>query len=201
MFGTAASLAGIQNSVKASIRNWATNSQIRLSTIGIEAKSPNRMMSTTTIVLRRSNRSANAPAKGPRTIAGSNRNSSTPPSAKLAAVKPSTSEGAGAGVGSRPSQSPKLDRDIESQSRRKSRTRRTARSLATRPTAPSTSADAPRSSSGGGAGGVVSERIGTPGGQRTGLRVPRRPHGTGQIRRLQPFHPPTTGSGGQPTDH
>ena len=42
-------------------------------------------MSVTTIVLRRSNRSAKAPASGPSTIAGSSRNSSTPPSAKLAA--------------------------------------------------------------------------------------------------------------------
>ena len=39
-------------------------------------------------------------------------------------------------IASRPSQSPKLDSDMDSQSWRKSRTRRTARSLATRPTAP-----------------------------------------------------------------
>jgi dTMP kinase len=111
MFGTAASLAGIQNRVKASIRNCATNSQIRLSTSGIEANSPNRMMSVTTIVFRRSNRSANAPARGPRTIAGSRRNSSTPPSAKFAAAKPSTSDVAVAVSASSPSQSPKLDSD------------------------------------------------------------------------------------------
>src|SRR3712207_8888500 len=52
----------------ASIRNWATKSQIRLSTSGMDANSPNRRTSQTTIVLRRSNRSANAPASGPRTI-------------------------------------------------------------------------------------------------------------------------------------
>ena len=46
------------------------------------------MMSTTTIVLRRSNRSAKAPASGPSTIAGSRRKSSTPPRAKLAAANP-----------------------------------------------------------------------------------------------------------------
>ena len=136
MFGTAASLAGIQNRVNASIRNCATNSQMRLSTIGIEANSPNRRTSTTTIVLRRSNRSANAPASGPSTIAGSSRNSRTPPRAKLAAANPLTSEVAVAVIASRPSQSPKLDSDIDSHSRRKSRTRRTARSLATSPTAP-----------------------------------------------------------------
>ena len=72
----------------ASIRNGATNSQIRLSTIGIDANSANRLTSATTIVLRRSNRSAKAPASGPSTIAGSSRKSSTPPSAKLAAAKP-----------------------------------------------------------------------------------------------------------------
>ena len=37
-------------------------------------------------------------------------------------------------IASRPSQSPKLDSDIDSHSRRKSRTRSTARSLATSPT-------------------------------------------------------------------
>jgi hypothetical protein len=35
MFGTAASLAGIQNRLIASMRNWAMNSQTRLSTSGI----------------------------------------------------------------------------------------------------------------------------------------------------------------------
>src|SRR5688500_12659801 len=115
MFGTAASLAGIQNRLNASMRNCATNSQTRLSTIGIEAKSAKRMTSVMTIVLRRSNRSAMAPARGPRTIAGSSRNSSTPPRAKLAAANPSTSEVAVAVIASSPSQSPKLDRDIDPQ--------------------------------------------------------------------------------------
>src|SRR4051812_14311674 len=135
MFGTAASLAGIQNSVKASMRNWATNSQTRLSTSGIDANRPTRMMSTPTMVLRRSKRSANAPANGPSTIAGSSRNNSTPPRAKLAAANPLTSEVAVAVMASRPSQSPKLDSAIDIQSRRKSRTCNTARSLPIRPTA------------------------------------------------------------------
>ena len=60
------------------------------------------MMSTTTIVLRRSNRSAKAPASGPSTIAGSSRKSSTPPRAKLAAAKPLTSDVAVAVIASRP---------------------------------------------------------------------------------------------------
>src|SRR4051794_14926019 len=136
MFGTAASLAGIQNRLIASMRNWATNSQTRLSTSGIETKNPNRRRSATTIVLRRSNRSANAPASGPSTMAGSSRNSSTAPSAKFLPAKLSTSEVAVAVMASSPSQSPKLDSAIDSQSLRKSRTRRTARIFATRPTAP-----------------------------------------------------------------
>src|SRR5688572_7007630 len=143
MFGTAASFAGIQKRLNASIRNCATNSQTRLSTIGIDAKSEKRMTSVTTIVLRRSHRSAMAPARGPRTIAGSNRNSRTPPRAKLAAANPSTSEVAVAVIARSPSQSPKLDSDIDSHSLRKSRTRSTARSFAARLTAPRTPGGAP----------------------------------------------------------
>src|SRR3954447_20022616 len=136
MFGTAASLAGIQNRLIASMRNWAMNSQTRLSTSGIETKNPKRRKSATTIVLRRSNRSANAPASGPSTMAGRSRKISTAPRAKFLPAKLSTSEVAVAVIASRPSQSPKLDSAIDSQSRRKSRTRRTARIFATRPTAP-----------------------------------------------------------------
>src|SRR4051794_26983651 len=136
MLGTAASLAGIQNRLIASMRNWAMNSQTRLSTSGIETKNPKRRKSATTIVLRRSNRSANAPASGPSTMAGRSRKISTAPRAKFLPAKLSTSEVAVAVIASRPSQSPKLDSAIDSQSRRKSRTRRTARIFATRPTAP-----------------------------------------------------------------
>jgi hypothetical protein len=81
MFGTAASLAGIQNRLIASMRNWATNSHTSSSTIGIEANSAKRSTSETTMVLRRSKRSAKAPASGPSRMAGSSRNSSTAPSA------------------------------------------------------------------------------------------------------------------------
>jgi hypothetical protein len=115
------------------------NNQIRLSMIGIEANSANRMMSQTTIVLRRSNRSAKAPASGPSTIAGSNRNSRTAPSAKFLPAKLSTRDVAVAVIASRPSQSPKLDNDMDSHSLRKSRTFRTARILAPRLTEPGTS--------------------------------------------------------------
>ncbi len=154
MLGTAASLAGIQNRLIVSMRNWATNSQIRLSTSGIEANSENRIRSVTTIVLRRSNRSAKAPASGPSTIAGSRRNSRTAPSAKFWPAKLSTSEVAVAVIASRPSQSPKLDSDIDSHSLRKSRTCRTARIFAPSPTEPGTSS--PRIPSGSAVGAAAS---------------------------------------------
>src|SRR3954471_23512959 len=208
MLGTAASLAGIQNRLMASIRNCATNSQTRLSTSGMEANSANRKLSVTTIVLRRSNRSAKAPASGPRTIAGRRRNSSTPPRAKLAAANPVTRDVAVAVMASSPSQSPKLDRDIDSHSLRKSRTRSTARILASSPTPPWTpspgavasggtgvpgggrpSAGTTKRSSGGsaapsrgsGAGGVGSDGIaGSPGRRAGAEQGPQQPHGTGQ---------------------
>ncbi len=47
----------------------------------IVRNSPNRTKSEMTMVMRRSNRSANAPASGPSTIAGSNFTTRTPPSA------------------------------------------------------------------------------------------------------------------------
>src|SRR4051812_19143650 len=147
MLGTAASLAGIQNMLNASMTNWAANSQTRLSTTGIEANSAKRRQSVTTIVLRRSNRSAKAPASGPSTIAGSSRNSSTAPSAKFLPAKLSTSEVAVAVIASRPSQSPKLDRAIDSHSRRKSRTRRTARIFDGSPTAPAVDGSFPSAGS------------------------------------------------------
>ncbi len=80
--GTDASLAGIQNSDTASIRKEAISSQASVRTTGMEANRPNRRMSQTTIVRRRSNRSAMAPASGPSRIAGSRRKTSTPPMAK-----------------------------------------------------------------------------------------------------------------------
>ena len=103
MFGTAASLAGIQNRrerLDQELRHEQPDRGCRRS--GSRRTAPNRMTSTTTIVLRRSNRSAKAPASGPSTIAGSRRKSSTPPSAKLAAANPLTSDVAVAVIASRP---------------------------------------------------------------------------------------------------
>ena len=86
MFGTDASLAGIQNRLTVSMRNDATSrysSDVRCSatepTIGIDRNSTKRSRSQVTIVVRRSQRSANAPASGPNSTAGSSRNTSTPP--------------------------------------------------------------------------------------------------------------------------
>ena len=118
----------------------------------------------------------------------------------LAAAKPSTSEVAVAVIASRPSQSPKLDSDIDSQSLRKSRTRSTARTLATSPTDP-------RRVGGRAADCVVGRRrrrrrvgrIGTPRGSGSGLRCPSaasryRPSAA------PPFRPATTVAGRRPGD-
>ena len=85
------------------------SSQINVPTSGIDRNSPNRSRSLTTIVRRRSNRSANAPASGPSRTAGSNRKARTPPVAKLLAPNPLTSSVASAVVARKPNQSPKLD--------------------------------------------------------------------------------------------
>ena len=83
--GTVASFAGIQNRLAHSIRNDATSSHHSVPTSGIETNSANRVRSATTMVRRRSNRSANAPATGPNRTDGSSRTTRTPPSAKFAA--------------------------------------------------------------------------------------------------------------------
>jgi hypothetical protein len=75
--GMDASLAGIQNRLLHSIRKDATNSHQSVSINGMETKSPKRRKSVTIIVVRRSKRSANAPAIGPNTSAGINRTKST----------------------------------------------------------------------------------------------------------------------------
>ena len=84
--GTEASLAGIQNRLTHSMRKVAVNSHHSVPASGIDANRANRSTSQTTMSLRRSNRSANAPASGPNTTAGSSRTTSTPPRAKLAAA-------------------------------------------------------------------------------------------------------------------
>ncbi|GAB3960060.1 hypothetical protein GCM10029978_008400 [Actinoallomurus acanthiterrae] len=78
-FGTEASLAGIQNSVTTSTRKVAPYSQSRRPTSGIDRNRLNRRMSAITIVVRRSKRSATAPASGPKTSAGSSLTTRTPP--------------------------------------------------------------------------------------------------------------------------
>src|SRR4051794_34792473 len=177
MLGTAASLAGIQNRLMASIRNCATNNQTRLSTSGVAANSANRKLSGTTIVLRRWNRSAKAPASGPRTIAGRRRNSSTPPRAKLAAANPVTRDVAVAVMASSPSQSPKLDRDIDSHSLRKSRTRSTARILASSPTPSPAGTDPGAPEAPPFPGAVASGGTGVPGGGRPSAGTTKRSSG------------------------
>ncbi len=116
MFGTEASLAGIQNRLTVSMRNDATSrctSAVPRSatepTIGIDRNSRKRSRSQTTMVVRRSQRSAKAPASGPNSTAGSSRNTSTPPVANALPSKESTSWAASAVVARKPSQSPKLD--------------------------------------------------------------------------------------------
>src|SRR5689334_20365143 len=70
--------------------------------------------------MRRSNRSATAPASGPRISAGSSEVSQTPPTAAFcAAVPPPASLAASAVSASRLSQSPRLDSDVAIHRRRK----------------------------------------------------------------------------------
>ena len=83
--GIEASLAGIQNSAHSSMRKVAANSQASWPTSGMDRNRPARSTSQTTITCRRSSLSANAPAKGPSSIAGSSLVATTPPSAKLCA--------------------------------------------------------------------------------------------------------------------
>ena len=77
------------------------------------------MTSPTIIVIRRSSRSASAPASGPNSSAGSSVASHTPTTAEpLAAAPPEASEGASAVSATMLSQSPRLDRDNAIHSRR-----------------------------------------------------------------------------------
>ncbi len=78
-------------------------------TSGIDRKSTKRIRSQTTIVVRRSQRSAKAPASGPNSTAGSSRKTSTPPVAYALLSNESTNCVASAVVARKPSQSPKLD--------------------------------------------------------------------------------------------
>ncbi len=93
----------------------------------MEANSPNRRTSATTIVSLRSSRSATTPANGPKISAGSSRTIRTEPIAYAFSEKPACRELASAVVASRPIQSPRLDSVSASHSRRNCGIRRTAR--------------------------------------------------------------------------
>jgi hypothetical protein len=97
---------------------------------GIEANSRKRPMSQTTIVYRRSQRSATTPASGPMINAGSIRTATTEPNAAPFAAEPLTCWLAKIDEASRPSQSPSEESPSTSQSRRNGRIRRMALSPA-----------------------------------------------------------------------
>ena len=117
--GMDAAVAGFQNWLATPARNLATRIQIRLGNRGMDRNSRPRITSPTIIVIRRSSRSATAPASGPNSSAGSSVTSHTPPTAEpLAARPPVASEGASTVSATMLSQSPRLDRDSAIHSRR-----------------------------------------------------------------------------------
>ena len=118
-FGMVADAAGFQNWDATPARNFATKIQVRLGNSGIEMNSRPRTTSPTIIVVRRSNRSASAPATGPSSSAGSSVTTQTPLiDAVLASVLPCVTDGASASSARIDSQSPRLDSDSAIQSRR-----------------------------------------------------------------------------------
>ena len=87
--------------------------------MGMDTNSRPRITSPTIIMVRRSIRSASAPASGPNSRAGSSVASHTPPTAEpFATAPPEASEGASAVSATMLSQSPRLDRDSAIHSRR-----------------------------------------------------------------------------------
>ena len=125
-FGTDASLAGVQNSEAQEARNCATYIQVSLLAkpsdrfSGMDRYRTARSTSPTIMFIRRSSRSATAPASGPSSRAGSSEVSQTPPTAALcaAAALPPVSAEASVDSASRLSQSPRLDSDVAIHSRR-----------------------------------------------------------------------------------
>jgi hypothetical protein len=136
--GTEASFAGPHAICSVSIANVATAAQpttsresLVMSVIpGIDANSRKRPMSQTTIVYRRSQRSATTPASGPMIRAGSMRTATTDPNAAPLAAEPLTCWLAKIDEASRPSQSPREESPSTSHSRRNGRMRRIALSPA-----------------------------------------------------------------------
>src|ERR1700722_17378493 len=117
--GIVADAAGFQNCDATPARNFATKIQVRFGNSGIEMNSRPRTTSPTIIVVRRSNRSASAPAIGPSSSAGSSVTTQTPLiDAVLASVLPCVPDGASASSARIDSQSPRLDSDSAIHSRR-----------------------------------------------------------------------------------
>src|SRR6185437_9643261 len=110
--GMDAEVAGAQNWVAMPARNLATYIQVRFGKMGMDTNSRPRITSPTIIMVRRSIRSASAPASGPNSNAGSSVASHTPPTAEpFATAPPEASDGASAVSATMLSQSPRLDRD------------------------------------------------------------------------------------------
>src|SRR5450755_4983664 len=121
--GMDAAVAGFQNWLAMPARNLATMIQIRsacpLGNRGMDRNSRPRTTSPTIITIRRSSRSATAPASGPNSSAGSSVASHTALTAEpLAAGPPDVSDGASTVSATMLSQSPRLDRDSAIHSRR-----------------------------------------------------------------------------------
>src|SRR6201996_1976787 len=107
-----AAAAGFQNCEAMPARNLATKIQVRLGNSGIEMNSRPRITSPTTMVTRRSSRSASAPAIGPSSSAGSSVTTHTPLiDDVLARLLPCVTDGASASSARIDSQSPRLDSD------------------------------------------------------------------------------------------
>src|ERR1700722_16035930 len=107
-----AAQAGFQNCDAIPARNFAMKIQVRLGNSGMEANSRPRITSPTIIVVRRSNRSASAPAIGPSSSAGSSETTMTPLIDEVfARVLPGVTAGASAISARSDSQSPRLDSD------------------------------------------------------------------------------------------
>src|ERR1700733_11659482 len=110
--GMVAEQAGFQNWDATPARDLATKIQVRLGNSGIEMNSRPRTTSPTIIVVRRSNRSASAPATGPSSSAGSSVTTQTPLiDAVFAKLLPCVTDGASASSARIDSQSPRLDSD------------------------------------------------------------------------------------------
>src|ERR1700733_5595373 len=111
-FGMVADAAGFQNCDATPARNFAMKIHVRFGNSGMETKSRPRITSPTIIVIRRSSRSASAPAIGPRSSAGSSVTTQTPPLAKVfARLLPFVTDGASQSNARIDSQSPRLDSD------------------------------------------------------------------------------------------